>query len=95
MKPRPIKKQGWLLYILECKDGTYYTGITNNLSRRVEQHNAGTASRYTRGRNPVKVIYQEPCRNKSLALKKEYAIKSMPRKKKDAYIRMRAPGPFA
>jgi len=79
----------WLLYILHCKDGTYYTGITNDLSRRVQQHNEGTASRYTRSRRPVKVIFQEPCRSKSHALKKEYAVKSLTRKMKEAYIGLR------
>jgi predicted GIY-YIG superfamily endonuclease len=80
------KKKGWLLYILKCKDGTLYTGITNDLSRRVQQHNEGTASRYTRGRKPVKVIYQEQCRSRSSALKKEYRIKSLSRQEKEAYI---------
>jgi predicted GIY-YIG superfamily endonuclease len=77
----------WLLYVLKCGDGTLYTGITNDLSRRVKQHNEGTASRYTRSRRPIKVIYQEPCRSKSSALKKEYAVKALTRKMKKEYIR--------
>ena len=90
MKPSPTKKQKrWFLYILKCKDNTLYTGITNDLARRVEQHNAGTASRYTRSRGPVKVMHQEPCRNKSFALKKECAIKSLTRQEKEEYIRKR------
>jgi putative endonuclease len=86
------KKMGWSLYVLKCKDGTYYTGITNDLSRRVQQHNEGTASRYTRSRRPVKVIFQEPCRGKSSALKKEYAVKSLTRKMKVEYIRAKKTG---
>jgi predicted GIY-YIG superfamily endonuclease len=86
------KKMGWSLYVLKCKDGTYYTGITNDLSRRVKQHNEGTASRYTRSRGPVKVIFQEPCRGKSSALKKEYAVKSLTRKMKEEYMRAKKIG---
>jgi predicted GIY-YIG superfamily endonuclease len=77
----------WCLYMLKCSDGSLYTGITNDLARRLEQHNAGKASRYTRSRKPVKLIYQEPCRGRSRALKKEYALKSLTRKEKEDYIR--------
>jgi len=79
----------WSLYILKCGDGTLYTGITTDLDRRTEQHNNGTASRYTRSRLPVKVIHQEPCRGKSNALKKEYAMKQLSRAEKEAYIDMK------
>jgi predicted GIY-YIG superfamily endonuclease len=92
MNVRKKETNGWVLYILECKDGTYYTGITNDLSRRVQQHNKGAASRYTRSRRPVKVIYQERCRNRSSALKKEYAIKALSRQEKDAYLGRRTTG---
>lgn len=84
MKER--KSCRWHLYILECSDGTLYTGITNDLARRIEQHNSGRASRYTRSRRPVKLIYKEPCRGKSSALKKECRIKALSRKKKEEYI---------
>jgi predicted GIY-YIG superfamily endonuclease len=88
MKPRLANKQtGWSLYILKCSDNTLYTGITNDLTRRVQQHNDGIASRYTRSRLPVKVVFQERCRNKSHALKKEFSVKSMTRKNKEAYIK--------
>jgi predicted GIY-YIG superfamily endonuclease len=76
----------WHLYVLRCRDGTFYTGITNDLERRLEQHNNGKASRYTRARVPVTLIYREGCRNKSSALKKEFRIKSLSRKEKDGYI---------
>ena len=75
-----------MLYILKCRDGTLYTGITNDLPRRITQHNKGTASRYTRSRLPVRLMFSEPCRNRSQALKKEYATKQLSRKEKNAYI---------
>lgn len=64
----------WFVYILRCADGTLYTGITKDLARRTRQHNDGTASRYTRSRRPVKLVYQEPQRSQSLALKREATI---------------------
>ena len=83
-----MKTETWILYILKCKDGTYYTGITNDLPRRLKLHNDGSASRYTRSRLPVKLIYQEPCRNRSLALKKEHALKQLTKKDKREYIKI-------
>jgi putative endonuclease len=80
-------RKTWFLYILKCGDGTLYTGITNDMQRRLRQHNDGSASRYTRSRLPVKLIYREPCRSRSLALRKEWAIKRLPRKEKEHYIR--------
>jgi predicted GIY-YIG superfamily endonuclease len=76
----------WFVYILKCRDGTLYTGITNNLARREAEHNSGTASRYTRSRRPVRIIYQEPCGSRSAALKKEHAVKSLTRREKEDYI---------
>ena len=72
----------WDLYILECKDKSLYTGVTNNIEKRLEKHNDGCASRYTTAHRPVKLIYQEKQRNRSLALKREAEIKSWTRKKK-------------
>ncbi len=77
----------WFLYILKCRDGTLYTGITNNLARRLKQHSKGTASRYTRSRLPVRMLFQEPCCGKSEALRKEYAMKALTRKQKELYIK--------
>ncbi len=79
--------------MVQCSDGTIYTGITNDLHRRLSEHNNGTASRYTRSRLPVRLVYREPCRNKSSALKKEYQIKSFSREEKEAYIKSRAEFP--
>jgi UV DNA damage endonuclease len=78
----------WFVYILRCADGSLYTGITNDLERRIEQHNAGTASRYTRSRLPVQLVYQEEPTTKSKALKRELAIKAMSRKAKEALIQV-------
>jgi len=76
----------WLVYILRCADDTLYTGITNDLSRRCDQHNAGTASRYTRSRLPVVLVYRETQATRSLALKRELAIKALSRKQKELLI---------
>ena len=64
----------WFVYLLRCVDGSLYTGITNDISRRYAQHNAGAASRYTRSRLPVALVYQEPQESRSLALRRELAI---------------------
>ncbi len=69
-------------YILECADGTYYTGWTTDPVRREKQHNAGTGARYTSTRRPVKLIYIEEQPDKITALKRELAIKRLPRKRK-------------
>ena len=79
----------WFLYLLLCRDGSLYTGITTNVQRRLLEHNKGIASRYTRSRLPVRLIYQEQCLNKSNALKKEYEIKGLTRKKKEKYIKLK------
>ncbi|MBE0670448.1 MAG: GIY-YIG nuclease family protein [Anaerolineales bacterium] len=69
-------------YILECADGTYYTGWTTDPERRVKQHNKGRGARYTKTRRPVKLVYLEPQTDKVTAMKRERAIKALSRKKK-------------
>ena len=69
----------WTVYILQCRDGTLYTGITDNLPRRLAAHNAGRGAKYTRGRTPVVPVYQELCPDRSAALRRERAIKSLAR----------------
>ncbi|MBI3163162.1 MAG: GIY-YIG nuclease family protein [Chloroflexi bacterium] len=69
-------------YILECSDGTFYTGWTNDPERRVAQHNKGKGARYTKTRRPVRLVYLEEQTDKIAALKRERAIKALPRKKK-------------
>lgn len=81
-----MNSANWLCYILECVDGTFYTGITNSINVRLAKHDAGIASKYTRGRLPVKLIYEEFCGSKSNALKREYAIKKLSREKKEALV---------
>ena len=75
------------VYILCCSDGTYYTGITNDLKRRLNMHNAGTASKYTKSRRPVAYVYVESGLTKSEALKREHSIKQLSRAKKQMLIR--------
>ncbi len=70
------------VYILECADGTLYTGWTTNPERRVKTHNAGKGAKYTRSRRPVKLVYTELCEEKSSALRREYEIKQLSRAQK-------------
>ena len=70
----------WIVYIIECStDGSLYTGITNNIEKRLLAHNNGTASKYTRSRRPVRLLKTFEVGNKSEALKLEYRIKKMSR----------------
>lgn len=85
-RPNP-GKGAWFVYLLRCADGTLYTGITTNLERRGRQHNQGRASRYTRARLPVRLVYQEEQPTRSLALKREAALKALPRGAKLRLIR--------
>ncbi len=80
------KNETWFVYILRCEDGSLYTGIAKDVNRRCVQHNAGTASRYTRSRRPVSVEYQEVQQSRSMALKRELAIKAMSRQAKELLI---------
>ncbi len=73
-------------YLLECADGTFYTGWTTDPQRREKEHNAGTGARYTSTRRPVRMVYVEEMPDKVSALKRELAIKRMPRKKKQALV---------
>ena len=77
----------WCVYVLRCADSSLYTGISNNTARRLQQHNAGKASRYTRSRLPVTMVYQEPQDSHSSALKRELAIKAYSRQAKEELIR--------
>ncbi len=74
-------------YILECKDGTYYTGWTNNLEKRLKDHNDGKGAKYTKARRPVVLIYHEMFKTKEEAMRREYAIKHMTRKEKEELIK--------
>ena len=72
----------WTVYILQCRDGTLYTGITDNLPRRLAAHNGGKGAKYTRGRGPVVLVHQESCPDRSAALRQERAIKALSRSQK-------------
>ncbi|MBA4601229.1 GIY-YIG nuclease family protein [Thermoactinomyces mirandus] len=77
----------YVVYILECGDGSLYTGMTNNLKQRVKMHQAGKGAKYTRGRLPVRLRYVEMGEGKSWALRREREIKRLPRQKKRQLIR--------
>ena len=69
----------WMVYILECADKTLYTGITNDLDRRMAEHAAGKGARYTRGRGPFRLVYRETCQGRAEASRRETAIKVLDR----------------
>ena len=79
-------KTEWFVYIVLCKDNTLYTGISNNIIKRVHKHNIGKGARYTRTRRPVKLVYTEGPFTKSGACKKEILYKSYSKKKKLSLI---------
>ena len=70
-------------YMLKCKDGTYYTGYTNDLEKRVQAHNEGKGAKYTKGRGPVELIYFEEYEDKSIAMRREWEIKRLTRSQKE------------
>lgn len=72
----------WKLYILRCGDGTLYTGITTDVEKRLEAHRTGKGAKYTRGRGPLELVYTEECGDHSAALRRELAIKALPREEK-------------
>jgi putative endonuclease len=81
-----VRRSKWLLYILECNDHTLYTGVTNDLVRRLRRHQSGKGARYTRGRLPVRLMYQECFPNRRTAMQREYAVKGLVRSEKWALI---------
>ncbi len=77
----------WYLYILRCKDGSLYTGITTDIPRRLEAHRQGRGAKYTRGRGPLTLVYRETCGSHSDALKREWQIKALTREEKCKLLR--------
>lgn len=73
----------WFTYIVRCSDDSLYTGITTNLTKRVQQHNLGKGAKYTKYRAPVVLVYSESFVNRSEASKREYAIKQLTKKEKE------------
>jgi putative endonuclease len=80
--PQSNTKKQWVVYILECKDGSLYTGITDRLPQRLAAHRAGKGAKYTKGRAPLILRYLEDCEDHSQALKREIAIKRLTRTEK-------------
>jgi len=76
----------WSVYIIQCRDQTLYTGITNNLTNRLEMHELGLAAKYTKGRGPFKLVYQEFFENRSLSTKRESEIKKFKKEDKNKLI---------
>lgn len=76
----------WYVYVLRCKDGSLYTGITDNVKRRLAAHRSGKGAKYTKGRGPLTLHYMEECENKSVALRRELAIKAMALSDKRAMV---------
>jgi predicted GIY-YIG superfamily endonuclease len=79
----------WTLYIVRCRDGSHYTGITNDLARRLTMHDAGTGARYTRGRGPVVLVYVEACDDRGAASRREWAVKQLSTAAKRALVASR------
>ena len=77
----------WTVYMLRCRGGSLYTGITNDLTRRLERHRAGTASAFTRSRRPVRLVYEERQPTRSAALRREAALRRLSRPEKLALVR--------
>ena len=77
----------WYLYILRCGDGTLYTGITTDVQRRLQMHRSGKGAKYTRGRQPLELVYTEVCEDHCQALKREWQIKQLPRAEKEKLIK--------
>jgi putative endonuclease len=82
--------KAWFVYMLRCADDTFYTGITTDVERRVDEHNDSKKSaNYTRARRPVELVYSEPAENRSKATQREYAIKQLSREEKLLFLRNR------
>ena len=71
------KNAKWFVYILKCSDNTFYTGITTNIKRRIHEHGTNKGAKYTKGRGPFLLVYQDKCKNRSEATQKETAIKKL------------------
>ena len=90
MQNNPTRKGAphgtWTVYIVHCSDGSFYTGYTGNLEKRLAAHNNGKGAKYTASRRPVELVYRESFTDRFAAMKREYRIKCWPRSKKQALI---------
>jgi putative endonuclease len=75
------------VYVLECADGTFYTGYTTDVERRVAEHDAGDGAKYTRGRTPVELVHVESFETQSAAMSREYEVKQLSRPEKERLVR--------
>ncbi len=82
-----MEKSSWKLYVLRCRDGSLYTGITTDVEARLEAHRTGKGAKYTRGRGPLELVYCEDCDSHSDALKRELAIKALTKEEKENLIK--------
>ena len=83
-----LTEQKWVIYILLCNDDTLYTGITNDIENRLTQHETGAGAKYTKGRGPFRIVYQERAPDRSTASKREYEIKKMTKSQKLKMIKV-------
>jgi putative endonuclease len=83
---RSADEDPWFLYVAECADGSYYTGIAKDVPKRIEAHNDGKGAKYTRTHGPVKLLLQEPQADYSAALKREYQVKQLPKARKKRFV---------
>ncbi len=81
-----MEKQ-WKLYMLRCADGSLYTGITVDVKRRFAAHSSGKGAKYTRGRGPLELVYEEVCESHSAALQRELQIKALNKEEKETMIK--------
>lgn len=83
---KPKSKDQWSLYVAECADGSYYTGIAKDVGKRIETHNSGKGSKYTATHRPVKLVFQEPQADYSAALRREYQVKTLSKNRKVRFV---------
>jgi len=77
------------VYVIECADGSFYTGYTTDVERRVREHDRGEGAKYTRGRTPVELVYKEQFESQSAAMSREYEIKQLSRREKERLVEER------
>jgi putative endonuclease len=84
--PEPTSRRQWYLYLIECRDGSLYAGITNDLTARYQAHVEGRGARYTRSHPPLRLMGARPYENRAAASRAEWEIKQLPKHKKLAYL---------
>ena len=86
MRKAPAGKDKFFVYIVECRDGSYYTGYTPDLEKRLKAHNSGKGAKYTRSRRPVKLVWKKKCRDFKKAVSEEARIKRLERSQKEELV---------